>query len=101
MPTNSETKRNTGGKSTPRRSAGVILLTLVLAWSSFAGCATKPDLSRSPDGRACLVSIIDSTEAILLRVKNQGVKAGDVVMTPWCAEQYGEDLTNDVYYLTR
>jgi len=80
---------------------GAIRLTLVLLWISFGGCATKPDPSNGPDHRACLVGIIDSTDAAILRTKNPDVKRGDVVMTPWCAEQYGEDLHNEVYELTR
>lgn len=48
-----------------------------------------------------MVSIIDSTEAMILRIKNPAVKAGDVVATPFCMEQIGIDLHNEIYELTR
>lgn len=48
-----------------------------------------------------MVGILDSTEAMILRVKNHEIKAGDVVATPYCMEQIGIDLHNEVYELTR
>lgn len=54
-----------------------------------------------PDGRGCMVGVIDSTEAMILRVKNKAIKAGDVIATPYCMEQIGIDLHNEIYELTR
>ena len=48
-----------------------------------------------------MVGIVDSTEAMILRVKNPAVKAGDLLATPYCMEQIGIDLHNEVYELTR
>ena len=79
----------------------VIFSLLLIACSSFVGCATKPVLNAGPDGRGCMVGMIDSTEAAILRVKNPAVHAGDVVFTPFCAEQIGIDLHNEIYELTR
>lgn len=63
---------------------------------------TRPDLSTPGlDGRACIVGIIDSTEAAILRATNPAIKAGDFVFTPACASQYGDDILNEVYELTR
>lgn len=76
---------------------GLIGLTL-----SYAGCATKPDLNAlGPDGRGCLVGVVDSTDAAILRTKNPAVKRGDLLMTSFCASQNGVDLLNEVYELTR
>jgi len=66
-----------------------------------AGCATKPALSVGPDGRGCLVGVVDSTEAAILRAKNPAILAGDFVMTAFCAESIGADLHNEIYELTR
>lgn len=79
----------------------VIMLALPLLGSSFAGCATKPALNAGPDGRGCMVGIVDSTDAAILRAKNPSVHAGDVLFTPFCAEQVGIDLHNEIYELTR
>lgn len=38
---------------------------------------------------------------MILRIKNPAVKAGDVVATPFCMEQIGIDLHNEIYELTR
>lgn len=101
MKTSYGMKRSIGGKSTPRLCRAVMRCTLVLLLSSYAGCVTKPGPLVSPDGRGCVVGFVDSTEALLLRVKNPAVKAGDVIMPVWCADQYGEDVLNEVYELTR
>lgn len=68
---------------------------------SFAGCGTKPALNVGADGRGCMVGIVDSTDAAILRTKNPAVHAGDILFTPFCAEQIGIDLHNEVYELTR
>ncbi len=68
---------------------------------SCAGCGTKPALNAGPDGRGCMVGIVDSTDAAILRAKNPAVHAGDIVFTPFCAEQVGIDLHNEIYELTR
>lgn len=84
----------------PWRAA--IISTLVLLYSSCGACGTKPDLNAlGPDGRGCLVGRIDAPAAALLRVNNPAIQAGDVVLTPFCAAQIGEDLLNDIYELTR
>lgn len=84
------------------KRCGPVIFTLLL--SACSGCAwfgTKPALNGGPDGRGCLVGLVDSTEAAILRAKNPAVLAGDVVMTPFCAEQIGIDLHNEIYELTR
>lgn len=48
-----------------------------------------------------MVGIVDSTDAAILRAKNPAVHAGDIVFTPFCAEQVGIDLHNEIYELTR
>lgn len=72
-----------------------------LALSIFVGCASKPALNVGADGRGCMVGIVDSTDAAILRTKNPAVHAGDILFTPFCAEQIGIDLHNEVYELTR
>lgn len=69
--------------------------------SNYVGCATKPVLNVGPDGRGCMVGIVDSTDAAILRTKNPAVKAGDVLFTPYCASEIGVDLHNEIYELTR
>ncbi len=78
-----------------------IMLALPLLFSSFVGCAIKPVLNVGPDGRGCMVGIVDSTDAAILRAKNPAVHAGDILFTPFCAEQVGIDLHNEIYELTR
>ena len=68
---------------------------------SCVGCGTKPALNAGPDGRGCMVGIVDSTDAAILRAKNPAVHAGDILFTPFCAEQVGVDLHNEIYELTR
>jgi len=84
-----------------KRWRAVITLTLPLLLGSFVGCANKPALSVGTDGRGCLVGVVDSTEAAILRAKNPAVLAGDFVMTAACAESIGADLHNEIYELTR
>ena len=85
-----------------RRCGRMIISTLILLSSSFAGCGTKPALNiPGPDGRFCLVGFVDSTEASIFRAKNSSIKAGDVLITPSCAEQIGIDVRNEIYELTR
>jgi len=80
----------------------LVIFSLLLTVCSGCGLlGTKPVLNAGPDGRGCMVGIIDSTEAAILRVKNPAVHAGDVVFTPFCAEQVGIDLHNEIYELTR
>ncbi|MHB1098094.1 MAG: hypothetical protein ACYCZR_00940 [Burkholderiales bacterium] len=61
----------------------------------------RPALSAGPDGRGCMVGIVDSTDAMILRIKHQAVKAGDMIATPDCMQQIGIDLHNEIYELTR
>lgn len=84
-----------------RRWRSWIFIPLLTACSSCGWFEIKPALVAGPDGRGCMVSIIDSTEAMILRIKNPAVKAGDVVATPFCMEQIGIDLHNEIYELTR
>lgn len=72
-----------------------------LALAIFGGCSAKPALNVGPDGRGCMVGIVDSTDAAILRTKNPAVKAGDVLFTPYCASEIGVDLHNEIYELTR
>lgn len=84
-----------------RRWRLVIFIPLLTACSSCGWFETKPGLAVGPDGRGCMVGAIDSTEAMILRVKNHEIKAGDVIATPYCMEQIGIDLHNEIYELTR
>lgn len=76
---------------------GGALLALLL----LAACTPKPVLNVGPDGRGCMVGIVDSTEAMILRIKNPTVHAGDILFTPFCASEIGADLHNEIYELTR
>lgn len=67
----------------------------------LSACAPNPVLTVGPDGRGCMVGIVDSTDAAILRTKNPAVHAGDILFTPFCAEQVGIDLHNEIYELTR
>lgn len=79
-----------------------IMFWLIACTTIFAGCVTKPDLDAlGPDGRRCIVGVVDSTDAAILRAKNPAVHAGDFVWTPYCSAQLGDDLLNEVYELTR
>ena len=51
--------------------------------------------------RGWMVGIVDSTDAAILRAKNPAVHSGDILFTPFCAEQVGIDLHNEIYELTR
>lgn len=84
-----------------RRWRLAISIVGLIACSSFVGCGTKPALNVGPDGRGCMVGIVDSTDAAILRTKNPAVKAGDVLFTPYCASEIGVDLHNEIYELTR
>lgn len=84
-----------------KRCGPVIFTLLLFACNSCAWFETKPALSAGPDGRGCMVGIVDSTDAAILRAKNPAVHAGDVLFTPFCAEQVGIDLHNEIYELTR
>lgn len=79
----------------------VIIRLGLLLCLNFAACGIKPSLNAGPDGRGCMVGIVDSTDAAILRAKNPAVHAGDIVFTPFCAEQVGIDLHNEIYELTR
>ena len=79
----------------------VTFSTLLLLCSSFVGCGTKPALNVGPDERGCMVGIVDSTDAAILRTKNPAVHAGDILFTPFCASEIGIDLHNEIYELTR
>ena len=94
-------KRITGRKNMTRRWPQGILLLGLTACSSCAWLETKPVLNVGPDGRGCMVGIVDSTDAAILRTKNPAVKAGDVLFTPYCASEIGVDLHNEIYELTR
>ena len=84
-----------------KRCGRWIIRLLPIVCLSFAACGTKPALNVGADGRGCMVGIVDSTDAAILRTKNPAVHAGDILFTPFCAEQIGIDLHNEVYELTR
>lgn len=94
-------KRIIGKKNMTRRWLAATISMLLLLCNSCAWFGTKPALNVGPDGRGCMVGVIDSTEAMILRVKNKAIKAGDVIATPYCMEQIGIDLHNEIYELTR
>lgn len=84
-----------------KRCGRAIFILLLSVCSSCAWLETKPALNAGPDGRGCMVGIVDSTDAAILRAKNPAVHAGDILFTPFCAEQVGVDLHNEIYELTR
>lgn len=94
-------KRTTGKRNMTKPLQAVISSMLLLLCSSLDGCATKPVLNVGPDGRGCMVGIVDSTDAAILRAKNPAVHAGDILFTPFCASEVGLDVYNEIYELTR
>lgn len=89
-------------RPTKKPCCSATILWLTAFTMIFAGCATKPDPNAiGPDGRRCIVGVVDSTDAAILRAKNPAVHAGDFVWTPYCSAQLGDDLLNEVYELTR
>lgn len=94
-------RRITGKRNMTKPMRRATISTLLLLCSNYVGCATKPVLNVGPDGRGCMVGIVDSTDAAILRTKNPAVKAGDVLFTPYCASEIGVDLHNEIYELTR
>lgn len=62
----------------------------------LSSCGTKPTPVRQ-DERACIVHIFTEADA----AGNSYVKAGDVVMTGWCAERFVKDLELEILRATK